>query len=243
MNINIFILCFNESILLPHTIHHYKKYLPSCKITIYDNKSSDNSVDIARSLNCKIISWDSNNIIDDYKYRDIKNNCWKKIKDGWIIMIDMDEWLCITEKELLKEEKNGTTILNIKGVNIIGESKKKDLSDVDLNLINKCVDYKKESKKLCFLRPYIKEINYGYGAHKCNPIGKIKHSTNIYINKHMSNLGLIFLTEKMINRYNRSKKMRENNLATHYTNNVLEIINNYYTLLNNSYLLDKILII
>ena len=59
----------------------------------------------------------------------------------------------------------------------------------------------------------------------------------------MSNLGLIFLTEKMINRYNRSKKMRENNLATHYTNNVLEIINNYYTLLNNSYLLDKILII
>jgi hypothetical protein len=53
----------------------------------------------------------------------------------------------------------------------------------------------------------------------------------------MSNLGLIFITDKMVNRYSRSKKMRKNNLATHYTNNVLEIINNYYTLLNKSYIL------
>ena len=106
MEINIFILCYNEAPLLPHMVKHYKKYLPNCKITIYDNESTDNSVELAKSLGCSIISWNSNNIIDDHKYLEIKNNCWKHITHGWIIMADMDEFLCVTEQELMKEKEN-----------------------------------------------------------------------------------------------------------------------------------------
>ena len=168
MEINIFILCFNESHLLPHTINHYKKYLPSCKITIYDNQSTDNSVKLALSLGCNVISWSSNNQINDHLYLKIKNNCWKNIKNGWIIMIDMDEFLCVTEDELLDEIKNETSILEIKGLEMIGESNKIDLTDIDLQKINKYVDKDEESKKLCFLREKITEMNYEMGAHHCN---------------------------------------------------------------------------
>ena len=49
-------------------------------------------------MNCEVMSWNSNNIIDDFKYLEIKNNCWKKIKNGWIIVADMDEYLCITKE-------------------------------------------------------------------------------------------------------------------------------------------------
>jgi hypothetical protein len=235
MDINIFLLCFNESVLLPHTIKHYKKYLPSCKITIYDNESTDESVKIAKDLGCSVISWNSNNCIDDFKYLEIKNNCWKNVEKGWIIIADMDEFLCVTEDDLNNELKLGTTILSIKGYDMIGESDTLDLSDIDLQEIKKGVKNHFESKKLCFLRDKIEKINYTPGAHYCFPQGEIiQYSSKIYINKHMSSLGLKFITNKNIARFERSKKMRSiYNLATHYLNNIIEIEEIYKRQLNN----------
>ena len=238
MEINIFILCHNEASLLPHTVKHYKKYLPSCKITIYDNESTDNSVELAKSFGCTVISWNSNNIIDDYKYSEIKNNCWKHITHGWILMIDMDELVCVTEDELLDEMINETSILKIKGINMIGESNTVDLTDIDLQEINKYTDYDFESKNLCFFREKIEEINYHPGAHKCNPVGNINYSSKIYYNKHMMWLGLNFIIDKMLKRYERSVLMRSYGMATHYINDTTVIKDNYYYQLNNCNLLQ-----
>jgi len=232
MDINIFLLCYNESALLPHTIKHYKKYLPSCKITVFDNKSTDNSVEIARSLGCICIDFTTYNRADEFMQRDLKNNCWKYITSGWIIVADMDEFLCVTEDELLEEMNSGTSILLVKGIDIIGESETTDLSDIDLQKINKYVDNTVENKHLCFLREKIIDMHYEPGAHVCHPIGMGKVSSKIYINKHMSNLGLPYLTNKMITRYERTEWMRTMNMDTHYTNNIEHIHNNYMKLLD-----------
>jgi hypothetical protein len=47
---NVFLLCYNERAMLPHTVNHYKKHLPSCTITVYDNESTDGSAALARQL-------------------------------------------------------------------------------------------------------------------------------------------------------------------------------------------------
>jgi len=232
MEVNIFILCYNESALLPHTINHYKKYIPSCKITIYDNESTDNSVELAKSFGCDVVAWNSNNIIDDFKYREIKNKCWKHVQRGWILMIDMDEFLCVTEDELIEEMKNGTSVLSVDGKNMIGESKTLDLTDIDLQKIKKYYDCSSESKNLCFLREKITEMNYGFGAHYCNPQGIVNYSSKLYINKHMSWLGLTYLQDKILQRYVRSEFMRSNNMATHYTDNMEQVMTDYCNALN-----------
>ena len=232
MDIHVFLLCFNESALLPQTVNHYKRYLPSCKITIYDNQSTDNSVEIATQLGCSIISWNSDNIINDFQYVEIKDNCWKSIEKGWIIVADMDEFLCVTEDELAKEMNAGVSILNVKGYDMIGESKTINLTDIDLQNINKFVENENESKKLCFLRETINEMNYGVGAHSCNPQGTVVYSSTTYINKHMSSLGLPFLTNKLTERYKRADVMRKYGLATHYTDEISKIENIYNTHLN-----------
>jgi len=220
MDINVILVCFNENYLLPHTIKHYKKYLPSCKITIYDNRSTDDSVSIAESLGCKIIDWDTEDRINDFKLRDLKNNCWKTINQGWIIMADMDEFLCVTEEDLCKEMKAGTSILTTKGYDMLGESNKIDISDIDLQDIKKYIDNNFENKNLCFLREKIKDMNYVIGAHKCKPTGDPIFSSTVYMNKHMKNLGLDFVIERMNRAYERSTYMRKLGKCYHYHNDI-----------------------
>jgi hypothetical protein len=233
-NINVFLLCFNESFLLPHTIKHYKKYLPSCKITIYDNESTDNSVEIAKQLGCSVVSWSSNNIHDEDLQIKLRNSIWKKCKSGWIIMADMDEFLCITEDDLINEKNLGSTILQVKGYDMIGESETLNLTDIDLQEIKKYVDNHTESKNLCFLREAIVDMNYSEGSHRCNPKGKVIYSSNVYINKHMSLLGIKFLTNKLTERYKRNDKMRKKGWNTHYTQDITKIETIYKTAIDNS---------
>lgn len=234
MNINIFLLCYNESALLPHTIKHYKKNLPSSKITIYDNSSTDNSVDVATSLGCKVIPWNSDNIFDYNKIRYIKNNCWKAVTDGWVIIADMDEFLCITEDDLRSEKDLGNTIISIRGLDMIGESDTLTLTDIDLQTINKFTPNNSKDKSLCFYRNSIGEMNYNLDTQKCKPIGTVKYTQKIYYNKHMSYLGLNYITNKIISRYERTAKMRSLGLATNYTNNTHDIKSDYYNKLQNA---------
>jgi len=233
MDINVFLLCFNESALLPHTIKHYKKYLPSCKITIYDNQSTDNSVEIAKLFGCSVISWNSNNIQNEFIHINLRNEVWRNIKSGWVIMADMDEFLCVSEDELLKELNLGRTILQVEGLDMIGESETTELLDIDLQEIKKYNYNPNESKNLCFLREAIIDMNYEAGAHYCRPTGFIMYSSNVYINKHMNYLGLNFLINKLTTRYERNQEMIQIGCNGHYTNDLTEIEKRYTTQINN----------
>ena len=62
--------------------------------------------------------------------------------------------------ELLDEMKNETSMLNIKGINMFGESNTLDLSDIDLQEIKKYKYHIPENKNLCFFREKIEEMNY-----------------------------------------------------------------------------------
>ncbi len=234
MNVNIFLLCFNEERIIPHTIKHYRDRIPNCKITIYDNMSTDNSVLLAKNNNCEVITFDTNGENNVYIKRDIFNKCWKNVRRGWIIVADMDEWLDITMDDLNKELIKGTSIISTKGCDMIGESNSVILDDIDLHKINKYILNTFETKNICFLREKIINMNYTVGHHKCTPVGKIIYSSSIYNIKHMNYLGLPYIMDKVVNRYNRSKSMQKKNLSIHYTNNLDIIKEKYNHKLNNS---------
>ena len=243
VKVNIFIPCHNEQVLLPLTINHYKKMFSDCNITIYDNYSTDKSVEIAKSMGCNIVNWNTNNELNDFITQNMKNNCWKNVKEGWILMPDMDEWICITEDELLEEEQKGTTIISTKGYNMFGNSKTETLEDINLDSLKNGYYWDLYDKHICFKIPDVKEINYGIGNHNIEPIGNIVFSKKYYILKHFELVGLPFYKKKKIDRYNRTETMRKIGNCHHYTNNEQLIEHNYNEAVkkcNNIYFLHEI---
>lgn len=214
---HIFIVCYNEAIMIPHTVHHYRSRFPDCKITIFDNYSTDNSVEIAKSLGCEVIPWDTENQIDDYRLINLKNTAWKDTND-WVIICDMDEWLCINGDELNAEESSGVTIIRVKGYNIIANSNSIELNDVNLQDLSMGIYNPYESKNICFDARKITDMNFSLGAHQCLPLGIIAYSEKDYILKHMDELGFPYKCYKNKIRYERSEAMRSRGMCGHYVN-------------------------
>ena len=244
IEVHIYLLCNNESVLIGPTIDHYQKQFRNIKleITILDNESTDNSAEIALSKGCEVRPFSTDGKFDDYKNAEFKNHIWKELQDQdededeeqeknrWIIVADMDEWLCISDEDFAYEHAKGTTILTTIGYNIAGNSQQADLSDIDVHSLDHGFYWENESKSLCFKRSEIQEMNYELGAHTCRPVGRIQYSDRKYVVKHMEPLGLPYLIAKFQSRYKRTEKKRLEGewwAGLHYTDNIQEITDRY----------------
>jgi glycosyltransferase involved in cell wall biosynthesis len=229
MNITIFLLCYNEELLLPLALKHYRDRFPTAKFVLVDNYSTDNSHNIAKENDMEIKQFESSNCQNEETMMHIRNNIWKDVKSGWVIMCDMDEWLEITEKDLINEEEKGITIITTNGFNIVGNSKTIDLSDIDIFSLNEGVYNDNFSKRILFKVPDV-EINFWWGAHTCRPLGNVIYSENIYILKHMNYLGAEYLVEKHRKRYARNELMRYRGMNGHYSNEQEKVIHDFNTI-------------
>lgn len=158
--IDVFALCFNEEHILPSFIAHYKSM--GAHITVYDNNSTDKSVEILTQNGCIVIPYESNGQIRDDIYVNIKNNCWKKSRADWVIVCDIDEFIKVDF------DINKYTIINTCGYDMIGPP------GSNLGVANPWY-----SKHIMFRPKFIKEINYKIGGHRCSPIGKVAGSVEI----------------------------------------------------------------
>lgn len=217
--VDVYLLCYNEAVLLPHSIRHYRQWLPGCRITILDNHSTDSSAAIAEAAGCRVHRWKQRpgKMMDDQTNAELKNGFWKGTDADWVICADMDEWLCVRPGDLVRELESGNTILTTHAVNGVGFSEREDLSDIDPLECAGGHTWKYGHKKLCFHRPSIKAMNYSLGAHHVRPVptsgASVRYSARKYVIKHMQFLGLAYYRRKMINRTERNK----GNVATHYT--------------------------
>jgi hypothetical protein len=177
--ITVYTVAYNEEVFIKFFIDHYRSRFENCDIVIYDNISTDNTVKIAVENNCKVISFDTNNQIQDKKYLEIKNNCWKTSNTDWVLVCDVDELLDISKDDLLHEEVLNKTIIKSEGYNMINLEDNYDLKNIKYG--SRCSPYDK-----CYLfnKKFIKEINYYPGCHNCNPIGTVNYSDNKYLLYH-----------------------------------------------------------
>ena len=183
-NIQIYTITYNEEYMLPFFIKWYRNRFPDCKIVVYDNMSTDNTVQIAKDNNCEVILYDTNNQLSDSKYLEIKNNCWKNAETDWVLVCDVDELLDIKSEDLNTDQ----TLFKSKGYNMCNVGNVEDILTIRHGI--EAVQY---DKVLCFNKLYIKEINHTPGCHSCNPIGDV-----IYTSKRPKLLHMKFINEDLL---------------------------------------------
>lgn len=190
--IDIYLLCFNEEKILQFVIDHYRKYMPNGNIIFYDNMSTDKSVDIMKENGCEIRRFDTGNTFNDQIHIDIKNNCWKESsQNDWVLTADLDELPHVTEEDLQKETKKGTSILSLEGYTLIGGK-----FGCDLLGLKKGIRDGGHDKKHIFNRKMIKEMNYGPGAHTSVPVGNIVYSEDKYRTIHYKWISLEYVKDR-----------------------------------------------
>ena len=179
-DLHIYTIAYNEEIVLPYMLKHYLERFPDCKITVYDNQSTDLTKQIALNHNCEVVEYDSNNEVRDDLYLQIKNNCWKNQKERWALVCDVDELLFIDRHELTHEENRGNTIITTEGWNMMSLNPDPSISAINLESITYGTRAPQYDKSYLFDTKLLTEINYGAGCHHCHPIGKIQRSTLVY---------------------------------------------------------------
>lgn len=221
--ITIYSLAFNEEVFIQFFIDHYRTRFPNCNIVIYDNMSTDKTVEIAKSNNCTVIPYDTNNQISDRKYLEIKNNCWKNAQTDWVLVCDMDELLDVNQQDLEEEDKLSTTIIKSQAFNMINMEDNFDLKNIKYG--SRCEPY---DKSYCFKKSVISEINYTPGCHTCMPRGQVKYSNHPYILWHYKSIN----PDYQIARYKLyesrlSPDNRKNGWGNHYSQSEETIKNGF----------------
>lgn len=160
LNIDIFLVIRNQADMLKYFLEHYTTNLPGCRITVFDNNSSDRTIQVALSKGCVIHHFPK---YTEEELQEFKNNIWKGSKADWVIVCDADELFQITMEDLLvlPSEVNA---LKSEGYQMISPSKE-IIPYRDLTHGYRLDRY----DKLFMFKPTLKEVNYTIGAHECSP--------------------------------------------------------------------------
>lgn len=168
--ITIYLLTYNEEVLLPFTTSFYRSRFPDARIVLYDNESTDRTTEIASDLNLEVIPYYTNKKLMDKMFHQIKNTCYSVAETSWVLVSDIDELLDINQYQLDQEISVGNTIIQSTGYDMV------NLEDVpDPNLITHGVRNKIYDKKLLFDHDKV-SINYEIGAHRAVPKGVVQYS-------------------------------------------------------------------
>ena len=173
--ITVYTPAYNEEVLIQFMINHYRQRFPGCRIVVYDNLSTDNTVKIALANGCQVIPYDTNDQLQDRRLTDIKNNCWKNATTDWVLVCDVDELLDINEAELKQEEVAGVNMIRTDCYDMINLADNFDIAGMKYGVKSPLT-----GKSLLFNKKSISQINYEPGAHECHPVGTVIYSQKMY---------------------------------------------------------------
>ena len=225
MRLEAYIICWNEAAILPFVLDYWR-VAGIDKLIVYDNHSTDETTVLLSYVDgvdyeVEIRDYESGGHADDFLYQHIKNNCWKESKADWVFVGDTDEVLYAPYgiKNYLKYRAGDAAIIQPCLYQVVGWKKP---NDAGWPLLHQRIGMQVQQcgpNKVNLFRPdRVQEMNFGLGAHHCEPVdANIQYREDIAW-LHLKNLGVEYLLERNKQLYDRlpEKVKAEKRIATHY---------------------------
>lgn len=182
VTIETFAVCYNEEKILPYFLRHYLQY---GTVTLFDNQSTDNSVEIAKQQGVTIFEFGSDNEFREDILTNLRNTCWKDSRADWVMVVDVDEFIYHPNLVTRLENIKGTVILP-RMFNMFSDTFPTTNGQI-YDEVKWGIEF---NAKMSLFRPSeIKEMNYEHGCHFAHPEGNFDlNFTSDIIELHYKNL-------------------------------------------------------
>ena len=233
MKIVAYTLCWNEEKMLPFYLRHYERFCD--KIIIYDNLSSDASLDIAKKHPKVEVRQYGASEIDERAYLTIKNESYmeQRGKADWVIVGDCDEFFYASDVVGLlgRAMRQKAAIICTEGYEMVADGFPIDDGKSQIwKLVGTGVESGAFSKRVCF-SPDV-DMNFSAGCHHCYPKGKNVRVSGCHASLlHYKWLGVDYVGAKYgayqerLSRYNKDR-----DFGSEYGKSRLEIEERYKSL-------------
>ena len=220
--VHYYAVCWNEEKMLPFMFHHYETFVD--KFFIYDNESTDSSLQIISNHPNAVTIPYITHTIDDEKLIATKNECWKASRGtaDYVIVCDIDEFLYTpnTKAFLSHLQASGISMPLSQGFDMCNTQFPNYGTTSSLVEAVKTGVPNRDYSKCILFSPYkIVDMNYEPGAHFCHPYGLINSNETPYYVLHYKYLGVEYVLERT-----RQYRMRmsKDNIAKGYALQYLE---------------------
>jgi glycosyltransferase involved in cell wall biosynthesis len=210
--IEAYLVAFNEEETIHLSIKHYQKFCS--RVTILNNHSTDRTVEIAKSMGCRIKNFGTAGILNDRDYINIKNECWKESKYDWVIVCDADEILDLPD--WFEAGPRHPTIVKTQGWNVFSHEMPKS----DWLEITNGHPEENYSKTVMFNPKQITDINFRIGCHVSSPRGNVIWAEETLTLFHYRNVGG---PQRLVDRHNLYRpRMSDENLQKNWGHHYLK---------------------
>jgi len=192
MKIEVFAVCYNEERIMPYFLRHYSQF---AKIFIFDNYSTDRSVEIAQKGGANVSLFDTKGTFDDGTNLEIKEHCWRDSQADWVIVIDLDEFVYHPHIVDFLNKSLGTLIQPN-----MYEMFTPVFPTTTGQIYEEVISGHPSWPKINLIQPsQIKEMNYIPGCHLATPKGNVALvNTNEIKTLHMKHLGRQYTIDRNI---------------------------------------------
>jgi hypothetical protein len=199
-------------------------------LIVYDNESSDNSVELLHKYDfVEVRSFSTSGSKNNELQSQIKNECWKEARGiaHYVVVCDFDEvlWCPDVKKQLGFFKKRKIDIIKPRWYDLLSEN----FPQYDKHkLLHEILDYVADGSRWTAHHKYIifnpntvLEINYSRGAHSISPIMiAAKRCNFVSTNKikllHCKHIGIAYVIENSRNQVTRQSMLEDNLKSKHY---------------------------